>query len=185
MRSPIRAAVPLLALAFLLSGCGLGGGDGDGQGPADGAGGQENSGGGSASAETTEVVAETTWPYSHADGEAEVQIHALQVDGELMRLTVTITAGDDGSGGTEASMYDLWSSFGAYPYLVDTVNLNQHEVVRAGNASSLGPDVVNTVLPFGEPRPVSYTYAAPPEGVETMDLHVAGLPPVTDVPVLR
>ncbi|MBV2364335.1 hypothetical protein ACFPZ0_21290 [Streptomonospora nanhaiensis] len=186
MRSPVRAVVPLMALAFLLSGCGLGGGEGQ-EAADDTGGGQEDGGGGggSASTETTEVVAEDTWPYTVADGEAEVQIHALQVQGDLMHLTVTITAGDTGDGQDGASMYDLWSSFGAYPYLVDSVNLNRHEVVRAGNAHRLGPDVVETTLTFGEPREVSYTYAAPPEDVETMDLYAGSLPPVTGIPVQR
>ncbi|MFC3996448.1 hypothetical protein ACFOVU_11005 [Nocardiopsis sediminis] len=177
LRSPLKAAAPALALVLLLAGCSGGGDGGNGGGDEDGA-------SPGTSAETTDVVAETTWPYQRRGGEAEAEIHALQVRGRLMQLTITVTAGDFGDEATQ-SLYDLWGTFGAVPYLVDNANLTRHNVVYDSGTTLQGPNVVDTRLTPGEPRDLSYTFAAPPEDVETMDLYIGELPPITDVPVQR
>jgi hypothetical protein len=178
MRTPLRTAAALAAVPLLLAGC-TGGGDGGGDRgeAAAGASAEPSSG-------ATEVVGETTLPYSGRDGEAVVEVHALRARGELVQLTLTFTA-EGGDDGATASLYDLWGSAGSSPYLVDTASLNRHDVVAPEGGSPLAPDVVGTSLSFGEPRSLSYTFAAPPENVASMDVYVGAAPPVTDVPVLR
>ncbi|MFC4563490.1 hypothetical protein ACFO4E_16615 [Nocardiopsis mangrovi] len=177
MRSPLKAAAPALALVFLLAGCSDGGGGGNGGSEGESASPETSSG-------ATEVVAEITWPYQKREGEAEAEVHALQVRGRLMLLTITVTPGEFGDNRTE-SLYDLWGTFGAVPHLVDNANLTRHNVVLDSDNTAQAPDVVDTSLTVGEPRELSYTFAAPPEDVEAMDLYISELPPVTDVPVLR
>ncbi|MFC7328451.1 hypothetical protein [Marinactinospora rubrisoli] len=180
MRSPVKAAAPPLLLALLLTGCATGNG-----GEPDGDGGTETAEStADASAETTEVVAETAWPYQNRNGEAEVQIHALRVRGELMQLTATVTAEQTGDRSGD-SLYRLYGYMGVQPYLVDTANLARYNVVRDSGGTLQAPDAGNTHLTYGEPRDLSFTFAAPPEDVTAMDLYVGELPPVTDVPVLR
>ncbi|RCV56120.1 hypothetical protein DEF23_13115 [Marinitenerispora sediminis] len=171
--------MPALLLAFLLAGCSGGGAPDDGGGD-----GQAAESTAEASGETTEVVAETVWPYQDREGEARVQVHALRVRGELAQLTLTVTAGRGGDGQGD-NLYSLYGSVVTEPYLVDTANLTRYNVVRDSDGIAQAPDVVDTRLVFDQPVDLSYTFAAPPDDVTAMDLYVGAFPPVTDVPVVR
>lgn len=166
-------AVALIIVASL-AGCSPGGENGGGGESGDG-------GTDGASTDVPEVVAETEWGYERDAGSAAVEVHALRAHDELMELTLTITA-EDPPDMRKETLTALFRS--TSPYLVDTDNLNRHHVVEDTDGDEVRSDS-QTDLPPGEPRKVSFMYAVPPEGVDTMDLYATNAPPVTDIPVLR
>lgn len=172
-RIPLASVAAAAALVVALAGCtddsGNGSDDGDDA---------------KASAKTTDVAAETTWPYQSTKGEAKVEVHELRVRGKLMQLTLTITAENPSAEGYDyENIYNLYGDIS--PSLVDASALKRYTVVADSDDSLLAPDPVNTDLYDGQPKDLSYTFAAPPKDVESLDLYVNEFPPVTDVPVVR
>lgn len=184
--------VPFAVLAFALAGCGiLGGGNGDGNeeenGSNDNGDGGEEAAGEPGTVDSESIVAEATYPIRAYDGATvDIQIHELRARGDLVQLTLSVTPNDpEGSLPDRSNIYNIWGTYGLYPYLVDLENLNRHEVVSDDNQTSMGPDVVDTFLNYDQPNPLTWTFAAPPEDVAAVDVYVDEYPPFTEIPVVR
>jgi hypothetical protein len=55
--------------------------------------------------------------------------------------------------------------------LVDTVNLKRYVLVRDSKGAELGAQAVTTQTRNNVPARASYTFAAPPAGVRTLDVY--------------
>lgn len=177
----VRAGPGELCLALVclgaFTGCGTGGDGNDGGDD----GRVEENPSVATTTEPTEVVAEAEWGYENEEGNAAVEVHALRIHGDLMDLHLTITGGEDTGGSKETVQHLLGTPD---PYLVDSANANRHRVIEDASGSPVNSSRY-TDLPPGEPRDITFTFPAPPESVEVMDLYAYDEPPVRDVPVVR
>ena len=186
----IRVAAAVTAFAVAGSGCSiLDGGDdspGASSGGSSGTGTSTGTRGPAAGVDPGKVVVKATFPSPLADGATvEVKIHGLRAAGRLAVLTASLTPRVPGRYDEDISPYDINGEHGVEPYLVDTVNLKRHLVLKDAKGSALGSDDVYTNGSNNVPMYVSYTYAAPPPNVRTMDVYVGEWPPFRDVPVER
>jgi len=193
-----RTWIPgILVPAFALSGCGFLGMQGDvaavqntTQNTAAHA--QQNASSerkdpnGAATTDTTKALAKATYSAPFAPkGTVDVAVHSLKRRGKLVDLVFSITPHvppgvqfDD-----ELSPFDILGDQSFNVTLIDTVNVKRHVVVKDSEGKELKPDDVWTETRIDQPLVLTYTFAAPPENVTTMDVHIANWAPFTDVPV--
>ncbi|REE96207.1 hypothetical protein [Thermomonospora umbrina] len=182
-RWKVAAAVTALALGTAACGGGADGGDAKDANNAPGALGREEAAGGVGTVDTSRVIASQTFDSPIAAGaELEVGIAALRVSGRLAHLTVVLTPRVPGQ--EQMSVYGLNGGSAPDVALLDTVNLKRHRVVKAGG-KELQPDAIFVKLRNGQPNVQTYTFAAPPEGVDAVDVSFGQWAPFRDVPVTR
>ncbi|ASU83660.1 hypothetical protein CDO52_13435 [Nocardiopsis gilva YIM 90087] len=186
MRTPLKASVCAVALAALLSGCGMLGGDGADEK-------DEKKGQGQASQEpgtapkADNVIGEATFDYHGGKGEVKFEINSLTVRGDLLQMDYTVTPGKPSSGAMRnpyvRKLFDV--GHGESAHLIDMANLRRHSIVKDGNGDYLEPHPWDTDLTYGEPKQLSVIFAAPPENTEAMDVYLYDFPPIMNVPVTR
>lgn len=186
----LRVTAAVAAFAFAGSGCSVldGGDDSPGASPggSPGTGTSTGTRGPVAGVDPGKVVAKATFPSPLASGATvEVKIHGLRAAGRLAVLTASLTPRVPGRYDDEISPYNVNGDRGVSPYLVDTVNLKRHVILKDAKGKELGSDDVYTDGLNNVPMYVSYTYAAPPPNVRAMDVYVGEWPPFRDVPVER
>lgn len=69
--------------------------------------------------------------------------------------------------------------------LVDPVNLKRYAVVKDSNGKALEPEVTGVGARSGGSASGTYTFAAPPDGVTSVDVYFSDFPPFRDVQVTR
>lgn len=136
-------------------------------------------------ANSAKVLAKATFPSSMAPGATvDVALNELKVDGRLARLSVTMTP--HARGATERpTPYRLNNGSGLGTSLIDTVNLKRYVVVKDSSGQSLQSDDVTTNLTNDQPGMLSYTFAAPPQDVDQVDVQLGSWPVFQHVPVAR
>jgi hypothetical protein len=115
----------------------------------------------------------------------EIAVHSLKRRGKLADLVISLTprVPEGVQVDEKLSPFEINGRNVFRVYLIDTVNLKRHMVVRDANRRLLEPDEVFTSIRIGQRAMLTYTFAAPPENVTKMDVHVGNFPPFTDVPL--
>ena len=146
---------------------------------------QEASGGTTPSAGVAVVQSQTVATPISKTGRVVLTISAVQVRGKLavVDLSFAPTLPDKSADDTFA-LFTLNGNSFLSPYLVDTVNLKRYDVVMDSNRQSLGSSDLTRVVNGGT-KTASYTFAAPPADVPSLDVHVGDFPSFRDVPVKR
>ncbi|MBB6172108.1 hypothetical protein HNR23_002168 [Nocardiopsis mwathae] len=183
MRTPLKTAACAVALAALLSGCGMFGGDDGGDGGGTKNDGQAAQEPGSAP-EAEDVVGEATFTTKYGS-DAKFEIHALRVRGELLQMDFSIAPERPKTDNSRLNLYSQFGNVSEFAYLVDTRNLRRHSIVRDGGNDRLAPDIVKTSLSYDAPTRLSIIFAAPEEDTEAMDVYFYEFPPIMNVPVTR
>ena len=182
------AVIALCAAALSLSGCG--GGDDDG-GDADRAAtpaateapAQPEA---SATPAASESLAEQTVDARGArETTLDIEVLGLKVGGELATLTLQYTAhAPDAGPDTTYRLVDLHGS-NVFVTLVDPVNLKRYHVVEDTSGESLETAAIDVDVPVDGSTTGEYTFAAPPSGVDKVDVSVGDWPTFRDVPIER
>lgn len=127
-----------------------------------------------------------TYPGPAGGSTVRLQALPLEVRGELATLTVLWTPTFPGASATQKiSLYEMNSKQPVYASLVDTENLKRHNVVKDSSGIDLSTEEVGTGSVSGSPVASRYTFAAPADGVTSVDAYVGSFPPLADVPVKR
>ncbi|MEV5826987.1 hypothetical protein AB0L25_15535 [Spirillospora sp. NPDC052242] len=180
MRTPLRTACVAVVTAVSLTGC-LGGGE-DAEEPGRGTGARP-AGGTVGTVDPSRTIARQTFGSPIADGATlEIGIIELKVSGRLAHLTLVLTPRDAGS--EQVSVSQLNGRSAPDVALLDTVNLKRYRVVRAGSRQ-LQPHYIFDKVRNGQPNVQTYTFAAPPENVRTVDVSFGQWAPFRNVPVTR
>ena len=164
----------------LVAGCSAGGG-GDGAPPkaADAPRSAETPQSDVAVADPGRTIAQAA--FDGPKGKFELAVVSLTARGRLANLTLTLTPHYEGKESALAFIY--FGGNAPVVSLVDPVNLKRYLVVKDSEGNSLGSG--NENYNIGQPNTLSYTFAAPPENVASVDVQFDDYPPFRDVPVSR
>jgi hypothetical protein len=174
-------AVLAVALSVALSGCAMF--DKDDSGKSDVYPEQGLVAGG-ATTGPSRTIAQATFESPAAQGaKVEIGIVELRVTGQLAQLTLSITPRVPGSG--SPTVYELPGGLDPDVSLIDNVNLKRYVVVKDSAGTPLQPDWIKVHLRNDQPNAETYMFAAPPEGVRTVDVVFGQWPPFRNVPVSR
>ncbi|MFI6517225.1 hypothetical protein ACIBF1_16845 [Spirillospora sp. NPDC050679] len=185
---PIRHRMAALATTFLLTGaltgCSAFGGDSS-SGGGDGGGAAGPGKAANAVAKGEAKVADPARPLAKttagsAKGPVELAVVSLSARGRLAHLTMSITL--RGSGGSE-SLYFVNGSEEPAVSLLDGVNLKRYVVVKDSADKALSAGTPS--LTRDQPSTLSYTFAAPPENVQAVDVQFGRFPIFRNVPIER
>ncbi|WP_131768905.1 hypothetical protein [Candidatus Protofrankia californiensis] len=121
-----------------------------------------------------------------APGTIDVGFVDLKVDGRLTTLTVVWTPKyTDAPRDKEISVFDMFGAHSPAVALVDSVNLKRYVVVQDSRNIELGASGPRTKTVNNTPVSASYTFAAPPADVRTLDVYADDRLLFDDVPVGR
>ncbi|WP_347176904.1 hypothetical protein [Parafrankia sp. EAN1pec] len=120
-----------------------------------------------------------------ADGDVEVGFVGLRVDGQLARLDLLFTPRYAKDPGTGITLYDMAGRRDAAVTLVDSVNLRRYTVVRDSAGVALGAASGTTRTRNNVPVTGSFTFAAPPADVTTVDVYLNDRVIVDDAAITR
>ncbi|WP_344587240.1 hypothetical protein [Actinomadura vinacea] len=181
MHSARKVAGVATVAALSLTGCG--GGDDSGQqadsGPADTRPAKQVA----VTADPSKTIARQTFNSPIFQGATlEVGIIDLKVSGPLAHLTLVLTPRNAGS--DMVNVYSLNGNSDPDVGLLDTVNLKRHKVVKAGNRP-LQPHFIFDKIRNNQATVQTYTFAAPPANVRTVDVSFGQWAPFRSVPVTR
>ncbi|MDO5502465.1 MAG: hypothetical protein Q4G67_04745 [Actinomycetia bacterium] len=115
------------------------------------------------------------------DATLTVDTFPLRREGELLTLVLRITLNAPANDNAPLGALLGQSVTHLDPVLVDSVNLNQHSVLRAGNDRLTSGQ--RAQMSGGQTRYFGAVFAAPPEDVTTMTLLFEGLPTIADIPI--
>ena len=118
-------------------------------------------------------------------GTLEIGLAGLEVDGQLVTLTLVYTPRYDSDPNGAISLFDMFGRNVAEVTLVDSVNLLRYLVVEDSRGLELGPFPATVETLNNEPVSASYTFAAPPADVESVDVYVDDRRIFDDVDVTR
>ncbi|MWA07076.1 hypothetical protein F8568_043420 [Actinomadura sp. LD22] len=193
-----RGTVLIVALAALVSGCsssdgGDKGSDATGknvaaQGSGQGAGAPSPDGiaGGGGAAATGAPVATVTFDTpKFPNGKVEVAVMSLQVRGKLAILTVRLTPHLPQGSPEKTNPYELNDEIPLAPELIDTVNLRRYVVVKDNQQKEVQTDDVMSPIYNEQAGVATYSFAAPPANVQSVDVHYGHWPAFKNVPVQR
>jgi hypothetical protein len=184
------AVAALCAGALVLGGCGGGDGDDPDRTASPAASGSPAEPGVTASPEETatpEALAEETVKARGASGTTvDIEVTGLRVSGRLATLTLQYTAHDpEATPETQYRLVDLHGGDTLFVTLVDPVNLKRYHVVEDTSGERLESADIDVDVPVDTPTTAEYTFAAPPAGVEKIDVSVGDWPTIRDVPIER
>ncbi|SBW29103.1 hypothetical protein FDG2_6442 [Candidatus Protofrankia californiensis] len=121
-----------------------------------------------------------------APGTIDVGFVGLRVDGRLTALTVVWTPKyTNAPRDKEISVFDMFGAHSPAVTLVDSVNLKRYVVVQDSRNIELGASGPRTKTVNNTPVSASYTFAAPPADVRTLDVYADDRLLFDDVPVSR
>jgi hypothetical protein len=118
-------------------------------------------------------------------GTLEIGLGGLEVDGQLASLTLLFTPRYDQDPSDTISLFEMFGRNVAEVTLVDSVNLRRYLVVEDSRGVDLGPFPATVETRNNVPVSAVYTFAAPPAGVETVDVYVDDRRVFDDVVVTR
>ena len=116
-------------------------------------------------------------------GELEMAVTEMEVEGELLRVSITFTVSipdtvESVALGAIVATDEGFPATGVSPELIDPVNLKAYETVAGAI-----PDGQIVDLYDGEPHSVDFYFAAPVDEVETFDVVVhSAIPAIDNVP---
>ncbi|KAB2388841.1 hypothetical protein [Actinomadura montaniterrae] len=194
-----RGTVLIVALAALVSGCSSpdGGDKGAGekkvaaQGSGQAAGAPSPDGiagggaGGGAVGSSTPVATVTFDTPKFPNGKVEVAVMSLQVRGKLAILTVRLTPHLPQGSPEKTNPYELNDEIPLAPELIDTVNLRRYVVVKDNQQKEVQTDDVMAPIYNEQAGVATYSFAAPPANVQSVDVHYGHWPAFKNVPVQR
>jgi hypothetical protein len=165
----------IVTCACLLAGCGLG--QHDTGGPS-GEGTVVKPKSAPSAADPGVPIAKAT--FGARGGNVEVGLLSLTARGKLAHLAMTLTP-DATVTGTVGVL--LFGRPDMYPSLIDPVNLKRYKVVRDSGGVVLGDG--NPSIRPGAATTINFTFAAPPENVQTVDVQYGDFPPFRNVQITR
>ncbi|WP_322762589.1 hypothetical protein [Frankia sp. Cr2] len=119
-------------------------------------------------------------------GTIDVGFVGLKVDGRLATLTVVWTPRYASSPqNKEISVFEMFAAHSPAMTLVDSVNLKRYFVVQDSHNVELGASGPKTKTVNNTPVSASYTFAAPPVDVRTVDVYADDRLLFDDAPVSR
>ncbi len=132
------------------------------------------------------VVRSQTLPvHDSKTGRVVLGVSAVQVRGKLAVVDLSFAPTyPDKSSDESISLFSMNGQNGLRPYLIDTVNLKRYAVVKDSDGRVLGSDDLARAVNGGTGT-ASYTFAAPPADVTSMEFAFGDFPPFHDVPVSR
>ena len=183
------AAVAGLLLTGGLAGCALPGVDsgssssGDrGGGPA----GEAVKGGQPGFDQAAKPVTKGTFASPIAPGaKIDIAIMGIRIRGKLATLTTQYTPRIPPGGEDKPNPYDLNGGNGLGTSLIDPVNLKRYVVVKDSSGDELETDDIFTHIANNQTGTFSYTFAAPPENVESVDVQIGAWPTFRNIPIER
>lgn len=118
-------------------------------------------------------------------GRIVLGISAIQVRGKLAVVDLNVMAElPDKSADDTFALFSLNDNSFIEPNLIDTINLKRYATVTDTAGRSLGSSDLTRVT-NGRTTAISFTFAAPPVDVRSLDFHLGHFPPFRDVPVAR
>ncbi|MER6812110.1 hypothetical protein ABT299_22825 [Spirillospora sp. NPDC000708] len=120
-----------------------------------------------------------------AGGTVEVAVVGLLVKDKFAILTMRIKPTLPQGTGEKASPYELNNSAPLAPELIDTVNAERYVVVKDSDERQVQDDDVSIYVGNGQCAAPTYTFAAPPANVRSLDVHYGQWPFFSNVPVQR
>jgi hypothetical protein len=179
--------VAALAAALLVAGCSM---PGTGSGASSG---RDSSSGGSAASpgeasfdNATKPMVKGTFDSPVAKGATvDIAIMGLRVKGKLATLSVQLTPHVPGGEAGRINAYRLNGRRGLGTSLIDPVNLKRYVVVKDSAGKTLETDDIFTKMTNDQATPFSFTFAAPPENVKSIDVQIGLWPMFRDIPVER
>lgn len=133
----------------------------------------------------TVVRSQTLPAHDSKTGRVVLGISAVQVRGKLAVVDLTFAPTyPDKSSDASISLFSMNGDNLLDPHLIDTVNLKRYAVVKDSGGRALGSDDLARSVNGGTGT-ASYTFAAPPADVTSMDFAFGDFPPFHDVPVSR
>ncbi|WP_067477038.1 hypothetical protein [Actinomadura hibisca] len=120
-----------------------------------------------------------------AKGPVELAVVSLSARGRLAHLTLSLTlrGSTEGINGGSENLYGV--NGGNFPAvsLLDAVNLKRYVVVKDSADREVGSG--NPTFTPNQPSTLSYTFAAPPENVQAVDVQFGYFPIFRNVPIER
>ncbi|GAA1561447.1 hypothetical protein GCM10009678_50380 [Actinomadura kijaniata] len=116
-----------------------------------------------------------------SDGPTELAVVGLNARGRLAHLTMMINTAN--ATGVGDSLYTLNGGEVPAVSLLDPVNLKRYVVVKDSAGTELGAG--NAYVRAAKPTALSYTFPAPPENVQAVDVQFGRLTTFRNVPVER
>lgn len=145
----------------------------------------EPSGSSTPSAGVTVVQTQTVTTAISKTGRIVLGISAIQVRGKLAVVDVNFSVDlPDKSTDQTLTLFELNGNSFIEPNLIDTINLKRYATVSDTLGHSLSSGDLARVT-NGRTTATSFTFAAPPVDVQSLDFHLGKFPPFRDVPVTR
>lgn len=137
-------------------------------------------------ADLDEPIATSTIPATvEGDPEAtmDVALYTLRRDGQTLVMNGSFRVNSEDGQEDERWIYHYLGSNGWAPHLIDGVNLTRYDVLGSGGTRAMTRDQGSKFRP-GQTFYVYAAFAAPPAGVETINVQlVDGAPMIVDVPI--
>lgn len=138
-------------------------------------------------AELGEPIATVTRPATvpnDPDATVEVSLYSLEREGQALIGIFSFTVTSDAPNVEPAWLYDYLDGNSWDPHLIDTVNLNKHDVLSDGVGRTASTDSQRFDLLPGQTVYAYAAFATPPADITTMTVQlVDGTPAVPGVPV--
>ena len=135
---------------------------------------------------TAKPVVQGTFDSPAAVGaKVDIAIMGLKAKGKLATLTVQFTPHVPGAEPRRINAYGLNGDRGLGTSLIDPVNLKRYVVVKDSGGKELETDDIFTKMTNDQATPFSFTFAAPPENVKSIDVQIGLWPMFRDIPVER
>lgn len=115
----------------------------------------------------------------------DIAIMGLKVGGRLATLTTQMTPRIPPGGEDNPNPYELNGRNGLGTSLIDPVNLKRYVVVKDSRGKELETDDIFTHIANNQTGTFTYTFAAPPENVKTVDVQIGAWPTFRNIPVER
>ncbi|TDC77106.1 hypothetical protein [Actinomadura sp. 7K507] len=183
------AAAAVLLLTGGLTGCALT------DGGSDSSSGEERDGGSAAESvkggkpgfdEAGTPVTKGTFDSPIAAGaKIDIAIMGIRVRGKLATLSTQYTPRIPPGGEDNPNPYELNGRNGLGTSLIDPVNLKRYVVVKDSSGDELETDDIFTHIANNHTGTFSYTFAAPPENVEAVDVQIGAWPTFRNIPIER
>lgn len=115
----------------------------------------------------------------------DIAIMGLRAKGKLATLTVQLTPHLPATDKRRINAYVLNGEHRLGTSLIDPVNLKRYLVVEDSDHGKMETDDIFTNMTNDQAAPFSFTFAAPPENVKSIDVQIGSWPMFRDIPVER
>ena len=137
-------------------------------------------------ADAGDPVAKGTFDSPIAPGaKVDIAIVSLRANGKLATLAAQVTPHVPPGADDKPTLYKLNGRADPDVSLIDPVNLKRYTVVKDSSRHELQTDTIITRLANEQPANFSFTFAAPPENVKTVDVQIGAWPTFRNVQVER